>query len=98
MFGAPDSLSHSTLVKSIVATNKKIPLEQRAHFYTGASPVCALCEADSPDDGSPGCFASLHSEQGAAPLATLARLSQRSRQDLGPVKIYAQIYLQAPAE
>ena len=69
MFGAPDSFSHSTLVKSIVATNKKIPLEQRAHFYTGASPVCALCEADSPDDGSPGCFASLRSEQGAAPLA-----------------------------
>ena len=29
---------------------RKIPLEQRAHFYTGASPVCALCEADSPDD------------------------------------------------
>ncbi len=27
----------------------KIPLEQRAHFYTGASPVCALCEANSPD-------------------------------------------------
>ena len=27
----------------------EIPLEQRAHFYTGASPVCALCEADSPD-------------------------------------------------
>ena len=27
----------------------KIPLEQRAHFYTWASPVCALCEANSPD-------------------------------------------------
>ena len=27
----------------------KIPLEQRAHIQ-GASPVCALCEADSPDD------------------------------------------------
>ena len=52
----------------------KIPLEQRAHFYTGASPVCALCEADSPDDGSPGCFASLRSEQGAG-LA--CRLGQR---------------------
>ena len=51
------------------ATLPKIPLEQRAHFYTGASPVCALCEADSPDDESPGCFASLRSEQGAAPLA-----------------------------
>ena len=49
------------------ATLPKIPLEQRAHFYTGASPVCALCEADSPDDESPGCFASLRSEQGAAP-------------------------------
>ena len=44
-------------------------MEQRAHFYTGASPVCALCEADSPDDECPGCFASLRSEQGAAPLA-----------------------------
>lgn len=27
----------------------EIPLEQRAHFYTGVSPVCALCEANSPD-------------------------------------------------
>lgn len=35
----------------------------------------ALCEADSPDDGSPGCFASLRSVQGAAPLAPLMRLS-----------------------
>ena len=35
----------------------------------------ALCEADSPDDGSPGCFASLCSVQGAAPLAPLMRLS-----------------------
>ena len=62
--------------KTICGTEKrKIPLEQRAHFYTGTNPVCALCEADSPDDGSPGCFASLRSEQGAAPLATLARLS-----------------------
>ena len=34
----------------------------------------ALCEADSPDDGSPGCFASLHSVQGAG-LA--CRLGQR---------------------
>ncbi len=25
---------------------RNIPLEQRAHFYTGASPVCALCEAN----------------------------------------------------
>ena len=31
--------------------------------------MCALCEADNPDDESPGCFASLRSEQGAAPLA-----------------------------
>ena len=50
---------------------RKIPLEQRAHFYTGASPVCALCEADSPDFNRPGCFASLRSVQGAAPLAPL---------------------------
>ena len=35
----------------------------------------ALCEANSPDDGSPGCFASLRSVQGAAPLAPLMRLS-----------------------
>ena len=35
----------------------------------------ALCEADSPDVGSPGCFASLRSVQGAAPLAPLMRLS-----------------------
>ncbi|HJB25425.1 MAG TPA: hypothetical protein H9662_02265 [Firmicutes bacterium] len=35
----------------------------------------ALCEADSPDDGSPGCFPSLRSVQGAAPLAPLMRLS-----------------------
>ena len=27
----------------------KIPLEQRAHFYTLLTGVCALCEADSPD-------------------------------------------------
>lgn len=26
-----------------------IPLVTRAHFYTGASPVCALCEANSLD-------------------------------------------------
>lgn len=49
----------------------EIPLEQRAHFYTGANPVCALCEANSPDFNRPGCFASLRSEQGAAPLAPL---------------------------
>lgn len=39
--------------------------------HTGLAPVCALCEADSPEDGSPGCFAPLRSEQGAAPLAAL---------------------------
>ena len=35
----------------------------------------ALCEADSPDDGSPGCFASLRSVQGTASLAPLMLLS-----------------------
>ena len=37
--------------------------------------MCELCEANSPDDGSSGCFASLRSIQGAAPLAPLIRLS-----------------------
>ena len=57
---------------------KSIPNDNpmvRAHFYTPLTGVCALCEADSPDFNRPGCFASLRSEQGAAPLATLARLS-----------------------
>ena len=36
--------------KTICGTEKrKIPLEQRAHFYTLLTGVCALCEADSPD-------------------------------------------------
>ena len=35
----------------------------------------ALCEADSPDNDCPGCFASLRSVQGAVPLAPLMRLS-----------------------
>ena len=61
--------SEKLVAFSIFNEKHIIPLEQRAHFYTVASPVCALCEADSPDDGSPGCFASLRSEQGAAPLA-----------------------------
>ena len=34
----------------------------------------ALCEANSLDNGSPGCFASLRSVQGAAPLAPLMQL------------------------
>ena len=34
------------------------------------TPRCgSVCEADSPDSKCPGCFASLRSEQGAAPLA-----------------------------
>ena len=33
----------------LTTKKRKIPLEQRAHFYTGASPVSALCEANSPD-------------------------------------------------
>lgn len=35
----------------------------------------ALCEANSPDDGNPGCFASLRSVQRAAPFAPLMQLS-----------------------
>lgn len=34
----------------------EIPLEQRAHFYTGASHVCALCEAGSPNTRIFGLF------------------------------------------
>src|SRR5699024_1805972 len=34
---------------AIFSKYKKLPLEQRAHFYTWASPVCALCAANSPD-------------------------------------------------
>ena len=34
----------------------KNPLVTKAHFYTGASPVCALCEADSPDGQMSGLF------------------------------------------
>ena len=43
-----------------------------AHFYTGASPVCALCEASTAlTPECQGGFPSLCSEQGAAPLAPL---------------------------
>ena len=34
----------------------EIPLEQRAHFYTPLTGVCALCEADSPDSQMSGLF------------------------------------------
>ena len=34
----------------------KNSLEQRAHFYTLLTGVCALCEADSPDSQMPGLF------------------------------------------
>ena len=50
---------------------RKIPLEQRAHFYTGASPVCASCGADSPDTRMSGLFCVTSFRQGAAPLAPL---------------------------
>ena len=43
-----------------------------AHFYTGASPVCALCEATARTPPErPGCFASLYFEQGTQPLVPL---------------------------
>ena len=31
-------------------------MEQRAHFYTPLTGVCALCEADSPDSKMSGLF------------------------------------------
>ena len=31
-------------------------MEQRAHFYTPLTGVCALCEADSPDSQMSGLF------------------------------------------
>ena len=35
--------------KTICGTEKrKIPLEQRAHFYTPLTGVCALCETQQP--------------------------------------------------
>ena len=37
-----------SLVLQFIA-DAQLPLEQRAHFYTGANPVCALCEANSLD-------------------------------------------------
>ena len=75
-------LRKSTLIKWIdLIENGECEYKKRAELKTPfgtkgallyrASPVCALCEADSPEDGSPGCFASLRSEQGAAPLAAL---------------------------
>ena len=59
---------------------EEIPSEQRAHFYTLLMGVCALCEADSPDDESPGCFASRCSVQGSASLALPQQLSQPTLQ------------------
>ena len=54
----------------------EIPLKQRGRTSIQGNPCMrALCEANSPDDGNPGCFASLRSVQGAAPLAPLMRLS-----------------------
>ena len=38
------------LKKRAEEVKRIIPLVTRAHFYTGEIPVCALCEADSPDD------------------------------------------------
>ena len=63
-----------SLVLQFIA-DAQLPLEQRAHFYTLLTGVCASCGAYSLDNKSPGCFASLRSVQGAAPLATFARLS-----------------------
>ncbi len=34
-----------------------VALEQRADFYTGVSPVCASCGANSPDIQMSGLFA-----------------------------------------
>lgn len=47
----------------------------RAHFYTGASLYVRLAERTARTAECPGCFASLRSEQGAAPLALLMQLS-----------------------
>ena len=44
-----------SLVLQFIA-DAQLPLEQRAHFYTGASPVCALCEAGSPNTRIFGLF------------------------------------------
>ena len=50
----------------------KIPLEQRAHFYTGTSPVYALCEASSPDDWKSGLFCvTAFRTRGCTPCAAL---------------------------
>ncbi len=50
---------------------RKNPFLGMAHFYTGASPVCALCEANSPDTRMSGLFCVTSFRQGAAPLAPL---------------------------
>jgi len=49
----------------------KSPIFQGRTSIQGQALYRALCEADSPDSKCPGCFASLRSEQGAAPLAPL---------------------------
>src|SRR5699024_2256533 len=48
-----------------------IPWQQGRTSIQGQALYRALCEADCPDSKCPGCFASLRSEQGAAPLAPL---------------------------
>mgnify|MGYP004693189471 CR=1 FL=1 len=75
-------------------------MEQRAHFYTPLTGVCALCEADSPDSQMSGlsCVALLRT-RGCTPCDACAPIpADFAVETVGPVKIYAQNYLQAPAE
>lgn len=54
---------------------RKVPSNKGRTSIQGKPCMRTLCEADSPDNECPGCFASLRSVQGAVPLAPLMRLS-----------------------
>ena len=44
------------MIDALTATTSVSQTDTRAYFYTEASPVCALCEADSPDIQMSGLF------------------------------------------